>query len=1128
MDTLEAAASVVDTARPWPGLDAFTEVLSPFFSGRDAEADELFRRVRRDLVTLLFGQSGLGKTSLLQAGLFPRLRRARFLPILIRVDYSAGAPSPAVQIKASIERELAATDLSEVTRIGAEESLWGYFHHVDRRLMDRAGKEIVPVLVFDQFEEVFTQGLADSNSRAASQSFLVELAELAENRPSEALERAIEADPNLVENFLFDRQDYRIVVALREDFLAALDSLRSRAPSLGRNRYRLRPMSGRQGLDAILNPAPGLVAPDVAQEIIRLIGRPTAEDVFGTAGNAAEGFEVEPSLLSLVCRELNERRIARGLDQIGAELLAGSRDEIIEVFYERCLAGQPAALRAFVEDRLLSDSGFRENITLDSARRVLSDDGVPPGALDELVRRRLLRTEERLGIPRIEIIHDVLTPVIRKSRDTRRLRQAEAAASEREAALHRERRRARRAYWLSAAMALLALVTIGVAWWGWSSKLEAERQRAAAEEQRTFAEQQRSYAEQQRTLAEEQRKIAEVQSTAANDASKRAERSLTLATQTADGLIFDIAQRFRNVAGVPAATIKGLLDSARKLQDQLAAGGESSPELRRSQAEAQMEMANSLLTAGDTAAALTAAQQAQTTFQDLVISSPNSTDFQRELSVSHNKIGDVLVAAGKREEALAAYRKALAISDKLAAAEPDNTESQRDLSICHNKIGDVLVAAGKREEALAAYQKALAIRDKLAAAEPDNTELQRDLSVSQSRIGDLLVAAGKREEALAAYQKALSISGKLAAAEPDNTELQRDLSIGHEKIGDLLAPAGKREEALAAYQKDLAIADKLAAADLGNTQWQRDLSVSHEKIGDVLLAAGKREEALVAHQKSLAIRAKLAAADPGNTQWQRDLSISHEKIGDVLLAARKREEALAAYQKMLAIREKLAAADPGNTEWQRDLSISHDRIGDVLLAAGKREEALAAYQKSLAVDKVLARRDLGNAQWQSDLSWVVERISAVAHELHDPNPMVESAVERVDICRLRYASVQSDGNKSALAEALGAVSYELLFVHRSTDALAAAKEALSLDPSAVWVETNRAHALLFLGRFDEARAVYLEHQDQPLSDARNFAQMVKADFVEFRKFGIDTPEMKRIEVLLPQDRRISSRRNLKR
>ena len=61
-----------------------------------------------------------------------------------------------------------------------------------------------------------------------------------------------------------------------------------------------------------------------------------------------------------------------------------------------------------------------------------------------------------------------------------------------------------------------------------------------------------------------------------------------------------------------------------------------------------------------------------------------------------------------------------------------------------------------------------------------------------------------------------------------------------------------------------------------------------------------------------------------------------------------------------------------------------------------------------------------------------------------------------------------------------------------------------------------APTLLFLDRSHEAEAVYLEHKDKPLSDTRNFAQAVKADFVEFRKFGIDTLEMKRIEALLPQ------------
>jgi hypothetical protein len=72
------------TARPWPGLDAFSEALQAFFFGRAAETEELYRRIRGETVTLLFGQSGLGKTSLLRAGLTPRLRAA-FLPVFVRL-----------------------------------------------------------------------------------------------------------------------------------------------------------------------------------------------------------------------------------------------------------------------------------------------------------------------------------------------------------------------------------------------------------------------------------------------------------------------------------------------------------------------------------------------------------------------------------------------------------------------------------------------------------------------------------------------------------------------------------------------------------------------------------------------------------------------------------------------------------------------------------------------------------------------------------------------------------------------------------------------------------------------------------------------------------------------------------
>ncbi len=52
---------------PWPGLDPFDESDREYFHGRTAESGELVRLVRRELLTVLFGRSGLGKTSLLKA-----------------------------------------------------------------------------------------------------------------------------------------------------------------------------------------------------------------------------------------------------------------------------------------------------------------------------------------------------------------------------------------------------------------------------------------------------------------------------------------------------------------------------------------------------------------------------------------------------------------------------------------------------------------------------------------------------------------------------------------------------------------------------------------------------------------------------------------------------------------------------------------------------------------------------------------------------------------------------------------------------------------------------------------------------------------------------------------------------
>src|SRR5215472_9295511 len=156
----------------------FTEATQAFFHGRDAEAAELLRRVRRERLTILFGQSGLGKTSLLCAGLFPRLRAADLLPVYIRLDWTTAQISPVTQIKQALADNLAENDV-EGRAPGSDETLWVYFHDKETEFWSRRNRLITPVLVFDQFEEIFTVG----HGAATSEAVLDELAALIENHP---------------------------------------------------------------------------------------------------------------------------------------------------------------------------------------------------------------------------------------------------------------------------------------------------------------------------------------------------------------------------------------------------------------------------------------------------------------------------------------------------------------------------------------------------------------------------------------------------------------------------------------------------------------------------------------------------------------------------------------------------------------------------------------------------------------------------------------------------------------------------------------------------------------------------------------------------------------------------------
>jgi tetratricopeptide (TPR) repeat protein len=448
-----AVPSELNKQNPWPGLRAFGENDRDFFFGRERETAELLGLVQRSPVVVLYGQSGLGKTSLLQAGLFPRLKELNYLPFRVRFNHADDALPLGRQITAAVAAEL---DRAQIAgpRPAEGETLWEYFHRVDLDFWGPRNRLLTPVIVLDQFEEVFTLGHRSEISSARVAEFQKELESVLEHRPPDAVRERLEAHPDEALRYDLKKQSVKFVITLREDFLPDLDPWRERMPSLLPNRFRLERMTGKQALDVILRGGGELVDLVVARDIVDFVSASRRK----RSARTLEEREVEPALLSVVCDALNLSRIEHGKTRITPDLLSAKREEIIQDFYERTFQGVDPRVREWVEDRLLTSTGYRDRAALDDARRL----GLPESDFDLLVNRRILHREEREGVIWLELTHDLLSDPAARSRAVREQRiQAEAAAEREKAAAEREaqvRSRLRRAQLVVAVCGVLLVI----------------------------------------------------------------------------------------------------------------------------------------------------------------------------------------------------------------------------------------------------------------------------------------------------------------------------------------------------------------------------------------------------------------------------------------------------------------------------------------------------------------------------------------------------------------------------------------------------------------------------------------------------------------------------------------------
>ena len=195
-------------------------------------------------------------------------------------------------------------------------------------------------------------------------------------------------------------------------------------------------MTGQQAMAAVVKTGGALVDRKIAERIVRfaaaaeprLEGRGSDAAAPAVASIVKEtpdlsDLKIEPALLSMICTGLNDRRKGAEKRQIDEQLLDETGPEIIEDFYESCVQDLRERGRDFIEEKLITESGYRNPFPRDDA---IAQGDLSEDELERLVKRRLLRVERQLGTDRIELIHDVLTKVVRTFRDRQRATKREA------------------------------------------------------------------------------------------------------------------------------------------------------------------------------------------------------------------------------------------------------------------------------------------------------------------------------------------------------------------------------------------------------------------------------------------------------------------------------------------------------------------------------------------------------------------------------------------------------------------------------------------------------------------------------------------------------------------------------
>ena len=801
----------------------------PIF-GRDREIDDLYYLLSAERIVLFYSPSGAGKSSLLQAGLIPRLQAQFDVWAPVRVNLAAsdadgvngsGPGESSQMLEDSSPRYLEQLDLSSPLPVDVDTKftvglnryvrscILGFEAEVPKErqrpadviekmtlaeyVASRPRRRSAPkdiVLIFDQFEEVLT---TDSNSFEPKRGFFYQLGQLLK-------------DPHIWAIF-----------ALREDYLAAFDPYSRLVPTNLKNRFRLDLLKYDGAKEAIKKTAE-LAGKSFSVEAIFSLMTSLESIKVELAGGEfilLMGNDIEPLHLQVTCRNLWQR-----MDPGRTEIQKSDIEEFGDVSvalgeYYASEVSKIARGDVSIEREIRVWFGDAL-ITRDRVRGSVQRGGYKSGNLgndliEELIKAHLVRRELHAGSTWYELAHDqLIIPVLKDN---------EIWFGE-----HLNKVQQRAAQWAKENEPWSLLLT-------GKDLEEAERWEkqnwASSWRERQFLD---ACREQRRRKRQGQAALALLicllfvisgLGFQAWRAQKRAEANLSLAKQAVDQSLSSAGRQ-----------------QGRESQD--------SPDIEAFRKE--------LL------------GKAATFYAAFISYNAGTEELRAESASAHSRLADIDRLLDKRGDAVKEYKNAIAAFEKLAKDHPKEVIYQQRLAYCHNWLGETQRLWYERgltpdktlaSQATTEYNAALSLQQQIHDATPQNAQYTQELARSHYNRGILENDLGDRNAAEGDLRRAMALLeplvGQKITVDPQQTtpSAAQDLARTDNDLAALDAKQGNNDEARKLYERAIGIGEQLTAADKDRREYKYELANYYDNEARLLVDTGDQKLAADRNHDSL-------------------------------------------------------------------------------------------------------------------------------------------------------------------------------------------------------------------------------------------------------------------------------------